>query len=142
MHASIDCRQLARWVLLIIAPAALHAQPIYRCGNTYSQTPCADAVVVSADDSRTAAQKAQTDAATAQATRQAAQMERERLAIERGPGAAAGPAGLSKAKKAARPTAASSRQTSPKTKASEPGYFTAAGRPADKKKAAATPATD
>ena len=35
------------------------AQSVYRCGNSYSQTPCAGAVEVPADDPRTEAQRAQ-----------------------------------------------------------------------------------
>jgi hypothetical protein len=35
------------------------AQPVYRCGNSYSQTPCAGAVEVPADDPRTEEQRAQ-----------------------------------------------------------------------------------
>ncbi|MEO7940584.1 MAG: hypothetical protein ABIR55_18315, partial [Burkholderiaceae bacterium] len=58
-------------LLLLILPIGVSAQAIYRCGNTYSQTPCAGGSVVAADDSRSAQQKAQTDAATAQATRMA-----------------------------------------------------------------------
>jgi hypothetical protein len=42
---------------LAIGQAAL-AQPVYRCGNSYSQTPCAGAVTVQADDTRTDAQRA------------------------------------------------------------------------------------
>jgi K+-sensing histidine kinase KdpD len=35
------------------------AQQVYRCGNSYSQTPCAGAVAVSTDDPRTDNQRAQ-----------------------------------------------------------------------------------
>ena len=35
------------------------AQSVYRCGNSYSQTPCAGAVAVSTDDPRTDDQRAQ-----------------------------------------------------------------------------------
>ena len=35
-----------------------HAQQVYRCGNSYSQIPCAGAVTVPAEDSRSAAQRA------------------------------------------------------------------------------------
>ena len=37
---------------------AAHAQVVYRCGNSYSQTPCADGKAISTDDSRTDAQRA------------------------------------------------------------------------------------
>jgi len=141
MQTSSHHRRLA-WAMLVVVPAALHAQPIYRCGNTYSQTPCADGIVVSAEDSRTAAQKAQTDAATAQATRRAAQMQRERLTAERSPGSSASQPGPIKAQPAPRSTATSARQTGPKPKASEPGYFTAAARTAEKTKATTAPVRD
>ena len=35
-----------------------HAQQVYRCGNSYSQIPCAGAVTVPTEDSRSAAQRA------------------------------------------------------------------------------------
>jgi hypothetical protein len=35
------------------------AQSVYRCGNSYSQTPCAGAVAVQTDDPRTEDQRAQ-----------------------------------------------------------------------------------
>ena len=35
------------------------AQQVYRCGNSYSQTPCAGAVAVQTDDPRTDEQRAQ-----------------------------------------------------------------------------------
>jgi len=35
------------------------AQPVYRCGNSYSQTPCAGAAEVPIDDPRTEEQRAQ-----------------------------------------------------------------------------------
>lgn len=66
--------------LLATAPIALSSQPIYRCGNNYGQTPCANGIVVHAEDLRTPDQKAQTDAATLQAAQMAGRMERDRLA--------------------------------------------------------------
>lgn len=61
-----------------------HGQTIYRCGNSYSQSPCPGAASLDVADTRTAAQKAEADAATAAAARSAAIMEKERLARERG----------------------------------------------------------
>jgi len=40
-----------------LAPQAW-GQQVYRCGNSYSQSPCAGGVTVNADDSRTDAQRA------------------------------------------------------------------------------------
>jgi hypothetical protein len=62
---------------------AATGQTIYRCGNTYSQTPCGDGHTLTIDDSRTAQQKSQTDAATAETRKLAVQLERERVAQEK-----------------------------------------------------------
>ena len=56
------------------------AQAVYRCGNLYSQQPCAGALPLDAADSRTAAQSAQTQAAASKAASSAQRMEKERLA--------------------------------------------------------------
>ena len=56
------------------------AQAVYRCGNLYSQQPCAGALPLDAADSRTAAQSAQTQAAASRAASSAQRMEKERLA--------------------------------------------------------------
>lgn len=42
---------------LLLATGAVGAQNVYRCGNSYSQSPCANAVAVQADDPRTEAQR-------------------------------------------------------------------------------------
>jgi hypothetical protein len=39
------------------------AQTVYRCGNSYSQAPCAGGNAIAVEDSRDKTQKAQTDAA-------------------------------------------------------------------------------
>ena len=71
-------------VLVLRSPgAAALGQPIYRCGDSYSQTPCPGAVSLQVDDSRSAAQKAHADAATIATHRAATTLERERLAQER-----------------------------------------------------------
>ena len=58
------------------------AQNVYKCGSSYSQTPCAAGTVVDVSDPRTAAQKAQTDAATLRDARVADALERSRLSQE------------------------------------------------------------
>ena len=71
-------------VLALLFPGtAAIGQTIYRCGDTYSQTPCPGAVSLQVDDSRSAAQKAHADAATIATHRAATTLERERLAQER-----------------------------------------------------------
>lgn len=115
MRASAHRRRMVG-ILLVLAPAVLHSQPIYRCGNVYSQMPCTDGTVLSADDRRTADQKAQTDAATAQAMRQADRMERDRLAAEGGSAPAARLAIKGKASASAKTTTtAAARQAGSKT---------------------------
>ncbi|MEI6732962.1 MAG: hypothetical protein WCK94_03285 [Comamonadaceae bacterium] len=86
------------------------AQVSYKCGNSYSQTPCPDAVVVDKTDQRTNAQKAQADQATQRDTRLANTMEKARLQQEAKDLAANTPA-----TKASRPASAS-KHSADKTK--------------------------
>jgi hypothetical protein len=58
------------------------SQNVYRCGDTYSQKPCADAVVVDVSDPRTPAQKASADAETRRELAAANAMEKGRLKDE------------------------------------------------------------
>jgi hypothetical protein len=66
-------------VVLSVSSSGAGAQQIYRCGDSYSQTPCPDGVVIDATDGRTKAQKTQTDLATERAERTAVAMEKARL---------------------------------------------------------------
>ncbi len=116
-------RSWAAFGLLFLAPMVLHAQPIFRCGNTYSQTPCPGALSIAADDRRSAEQKAQTDAAGAQAARQADHMEHERLARERSANAMVANARAATARNKSKPPLAH-RGVAPKKKP-EPALFTA-----------------
>ena len=59
------------------------AQNAYRCGNTYSQTPCPNGKTLDVTDSRTADQKKQTDAAAASSAKAGDAMEKARLAQEK-----------------------------------------------------------
>lgn len=71
---------------LLIAAGSMctlaNAQSTYRCGNTYSQTPCPNGKTLDVTDSRTADQKRQTDAAAASSARAGDTMEKARLAQE------------------------------------------------------------
>jgi hypothetical protein len=58
------------------------AQNVYRCGESYSNTPCPGGTVVPTDDPRSAAQRAQTDAATRRDAKSAQVLENERLKQE------------------------------------------------------------
>lgn len=126
------------------------AQEVYRCGSTYSQKPCPNAVVVDVEDTRTSAQKAESDAKTrremaqanameksrqkeealaraAQAKRDAAQRKQSRAKADmadRANGADAAPKPKNKGKKSA------SRKLP-----QEPQVFVASGPPASKPKA-------
>jgi hypothetical protein len=83
--------------ILVIALCALstgvQAQNIYKCGDTYSQTPCPGASTVKTGDSRDQAQKKQTDAATQRDVKTGQLMEKERLAQEKTNLAASHPIG-------------------------------------------------
>ena len=62
--------------------AAQNASQTWRCGNQYSDQPCAGGRVMSVDDARSDAERRRTDAATRGAQRSADQLERERLRRE------------------------------------------------------------
>lgn len=69
---------------LVLSAGAVHAQAIYRCGKTYSQTPCPDGGrIVEATDPRSAAQRAEARRIAAAERRAAAAKERERRAAEK-----------------------------------------------------------
>lgn len=59
------------------------AQNVYKCGNSYSQTPCPGAQTINVDDARTAAQKKQTDTAVLRDTKAAQSLEKMRRAQEK-----------------------------------------------------------
>ncbi len=65
-----------------ISTGAIGQNGVYRCGNSYSQKPCTDAVVVDVQDARTAEQKKQADATIRRDTATADAMEKDRLAQE------------------------------------------------------------
>lgn len=59
------------------------AENIYKCGNTYSQSPCADGKLLNIDDSRDPQQRIQRDAATQREAELAKDMTKTRLANEK-----------------------------------------------------------
>lgn len=133
-------------VFLAQSCVAASGQTVYRCGNLYSDAPCAGASTLSLDDSRSAAQKAQTDAATVQTRTLAQQMERERLVIEKSAISARPPAARHKGDAAAHPSSGAATASAAKTakstkkKQSEPAFFTAATTPDKKNKTSGSPA--
>lgn len=106
-----------RPIALLLAVAGATAQaagPVYRCGSSYSQTPCPGGTLVEAGDPRTAAQRAEARRIAAAERTAARKAEQERLAAEKkqrgqpaiaslGPTAASAPAkGAGKAKRKAK----------------------------------------
>lgn len=59
------------------------AQPVFKCGNAYSETPCADGKPIAAQDLRTEAQKSQADETTIRQKTAASGFEKERIAQEK-----------------------------------------------------------
>jgi hypothetical protein len=64
------------------AVGAAHAQEVYRCGSTYSQTPCPQGRLVDASDARNEAQRAEAARMAASVRRLATDMRRDRLGDE------------------------------------------------------------
>jgi hypothetical protein len=124
--AALFCIAAAGWA----APAA--AQEVYRCGNSYSQQPCAGGKLVAASDTRSSGQKAQTDQAAQRDAKSAAEMEKARLKEEAKPA----PVGLPPAK--AQEVAEPVKKPGAAGKMKKPEQFTAVSprKPgdADKKK--------
>lgn len=59
------------------------AQTVYKCGDSYGQSPCPGGRAVVTDDARDATQKQQTDDATRNAAKLAKSLEKDRLAQEK-----------------------------------------------------------
>lgn len=119
------------------------AQQVYRCGSSYSQTPCAGAVAVQTDDPRTDSQRAAAKEAQARDKALATEMEATRRKDEaivfardnsnRGNSAKKLEAKKPEEKKAADKKSTGTRKV--KVKAKEPEFFTAtdgAGKAAKK----------
>lgn len=82
-------------------PTRASAEEVYRCGSTYSQKPCPDAVRVDVQDTRTPAQKAEADAKTQRETAQVQAIEKARQKEEAQQRAANAKLAAAEAKKAA-----------------------------------------
>jgi hypothetical protein len=70
-------------LLLACSAVSATAAPIYRCGSTYSQTPCPGGSVVEATDTRSAAQRAEARRIADKERKAAEEMERERKQKEK-----------------------------------------------------------
>ena len=125
-----------------LAPQAL-AQAVYRCGSTYSQTPCKGAVTLDINDGRTDAQRHEARKIIERDKKAAKSLETERIQQEKKVAAqdAAARKEGEKSKTAAHGTAQAvppGHQTKkkPKKGPKQPEYFTATA----KKEAAQQPA--
>jgi len=72
----------AFFIACCVVSTGAQSQKVYRCGDTYSQKPCADAVVVDVSDPRSQTQKARADAETRRELAAANAMEKARLKEE------------------------------------------------------------
>ena len=70
-------------VAVCAAAASAVAQTTYKCGNAYSETPCADGKSVVVQDQRTEEQKRQADENTARQREAADKFEKDRIAQEK-----------------------------------------------------------
>ena len=124
---------LSRTALFMTAALALAsgalAQPVYKCGDHYSQVPCPGGALIDTSDPRSAAQKAQTDLATERDARRADAMEQARLQQDQADLAANTP----KAKPPSADRASNSRVRQVKKKEKAPDLFTVRSA-VDKKK--------
>jgi hypothetical protein len=70
------------FVAILVATTGAKGQNVYRCGNSYSQKPCTDGVVIDVQDARTPAQKADSDALARREAATANSLEKTRLKEE------------------------------------------------------------
>ncbi len=129
-------------LVLLAACTGAAAQQVYRCGNSYSQTPCAGAVPVQTDDPRTAEQRAAAQQSQSAAKALARDMEATRRK-DAAQAMAADKLALARAvaaqKKAEdkKPTPAKAKKKAGGTrtvKVKEPEFFTATDGAANSKK--------
>ncbi|MDE2617118.1 MAG: hypothetical protein KGL73_08860 [Burkholderiales bacterium] len=67
---------------LLLATQGLYAQTVYRCGSSYSQTPCPGGNTVDATDSRTPEQRKAHEAGVKQEKRAGDNLEKTRMKEE------------------------------------------------------------
>lgn len=126
-------------------------QPVYRCGQSYSQTPCPGAVSVDTRDARTPAQKQAADQATQRDKRLAQELQETRKKEEALAQAGSTPTPIKdkpvkpiKSKNSKVRTAANDGIAQAKAKLKQkkkPEFFTAAAPPAPKRAAKTTQQT-
>ena len=80
-------QKLTGTAILLIAAYALStgatAQNVYKCGSSYSQSPCPGGATIDVTDTRTPAQKEQTDSAANRDAKTADAMEKARIQQEK-----------------------------------------------------------
>lgn len=124
LRIAVICLAAGGW----IAPVA--AQTVYRCGNSYSQQPCAGGSPVETQDARSAGQRAQTTEAAQRDAKAASAMEKQRLKDEARPAQAIIPP----TQEAELATGQDGKAAQP-AKAKKPAHFTAVAprKPGDTK---------
>jgi len=124
--------------LFLIAACAIStgagAQKVYKCENSYSQTPCAGGKLIDATDQRSNAQKIQTDLAASRDAKVADALESARLKKEKSDLAANTPMAALAEPGAAFPEAAPSVENKLKANKKAPAPFTAQVPDTQKKK--------
>lgn len=113
--------------LILVAWCAVvtgaHAAKVYKCGTTYSQVPCADAVELNTATGPTALRQREAQKAVEQEKKAAKGMEKDRLAEEKA--AAKAQQDADKARKAAEKEEEKQAAAEKKKAAKEPAIFTA-----------------
>ena len=99
------------FIVMFVSVSGLQAQTVYKCGNSYSQSPCPGAEAIQASDPRSPDQKLQAEAATRRDAQQAQFLEKQRLAQEKLPA-------VTKVPKPRTPTAASGTASAPDSQVS------------------------
>jgi len=138
--AGFLCATICALPMLVAAQQISGAKPVWRCGSTYSDQPCAGGKSVDVDDARSAADRHAANAATRHAASSASAMERDRVHLERDAvqreQANARANALAKARldKAAHPAAPPRSSRKHKAGHLPPDYFTARGENSPAKK--------
>lgn len=102
---------LAGLLLALAGGASTAAEPIYRCGQSFSQTPCPGATLVEPDDAPSAARRAEAQRVAEREKALGDRLERERLQQ-----LAAQPPALATGFDARPPAGKSAPQSAPKSK--------------------------
>lgn len=133
-------KKITAYVIFSIAPCFLStgatAENIYKCKDSYSQTPCPGGARMDVTDPRTSAQKMATDQATLQDARTADRMEKTRIQQEKTDLAANTPLAAPKKKASSSHTPKPKIKPKVKKNPKTPGDFMARS-PAEKKQAKA-----